>query len=185
MNIAIDIDDTLTLSFDYFLPFVAEFFGVDVEDLKKRNISYGNLPDEWKKDELAFCQAYYDRVVPATPFKEDALFGVNALREMGHKIFIITARNTELYTDPYKTTMEELKNGGIMYDKLICTLDKGTACEQENISLLIDDSITNCNSAKEHGVNALLFTSKANKDTETTFTRVSCWKDVIDIVSQL
>ena len=26
MNIAIDIDDTLTQSFDYFLPFVAEYF---------------------------------------------------------------------------------------------------------------------------------------------------------------
>lgn len=30
MNIAIDIDDTLTESFDYFLPFVAEYFGADV-----------------------------------------------------------------------------------------------------------------------------------------------------------
>ena len=29
MNIAIDIDDTLTESFDYFLPYVAEYFDVD------------------------------------------------------------------------------------------------------------------------------------------------------------
>ena len=28
MNIAIDIDDTLTESFDYFLPYVAEYFDV-------------------------------------------------------------------------------------------------------------------------------------------------------------
>ncbi len=30
MNIAINIDDTLTDSFDYFQPFVAEYFGVDL-----------------------------------------------------------------------------------------------------------------------------------------------------------
>lgn len=29
MNIAVDIDDTLTDSFEYFMPFVAEFFGED------------------------------------------------------------------------------------------------------------------------------------------------------------
>ena len=39
MNIAIDIDDTLTNSFEYFQPFVSEFFGVTVAELKKRNIS--------------------------------------------------------------------------------------------------------------------------------------------------
>ena len=30
MNIAIDIDDTLTDSFDYFQPFVAEYFGAEL-----------------------------------------------------------------------------------------------------------------------------------------------------------
>lgn len=39
MNIAIDIDDTLTESFDYFLPYVAEYFDVDEEILRKQNIS--------------------------------------------------------------------------------------------------------------------------------------------------
>ena len=47
MNIAVDIDDTLTNSFDYFLPFVAEYFGADEKELKERNISYSNLPEEW------------------------------------------------------------------------------------------------------------------------------------------
>ncbi len=39
MNIAIDIDDTLTDSFSYFQPFVAEYFGADVTQLKRNNIS--------------------------------------------------------------------------------------------------------------------------------------------------
>ena len=70
MNIAIDIDDTLTESVDYFLPYVAEYFGADKEELRKQNISYSNLPKEWKKNEIDFCKAYYDRIVPNTPFNK-------------------------------------------------------------------------------------------------------------------
>ena len=33
MNIAIDIDDTLADSFDYFMPFVAEYFGMPLEEV--------------------------------------------------------------------------------------------------------------------------------------------------------
>lgn len=47
MNIAVDIDDTLTDSFDYFQPFVAQYFGADENELQAQNISYSNLPDEW------------------------------------------------------------------------------------------------------------------------------------------
>lgn len=36
MNIAVDIDDTLTDSFDYFLPFVAEYFGAEEEELRQK-----------------------------------------------------------------------------------------------------------------------------------------------------
>lgn len=62
MNIAIDIDDTLTESFDYFQPYVAEYFNVDIEQLRRKNISYNNLPDEWKWDELTFCRSYFDSI---------------------------------------------------------------------------------------------------------------------------
>ena len=90
MNIAIDIDDTLTESFDYFLPYVAEYFDVDEETLRKQNISYSNLPKEWKKDEIGFCRAFYDRIVPGSPFKQDAAWG-------GEK----TARVRTSYCDYY------------------------------------------------------------------------------------
>ena len=50
MNIAIDIDDTLTESFSYFIPFVAEYFHISKEELQKDNISYNTFPDEWKNE---------------------------------------------------------------------------------------------------------------------------------------
>lgn len=120
MNIAIDIDDTLTNSFDYFIPYVAEFFCTSEKSLKKKNISYCNFPQEWKEDEIKFCQSYFDKVVESTPFKNNAAKIVQKLHTLGHKIVIITGRNNTLYTDPYSTTKKELEKGNIIYDRLIC-----------------------------------------------------------------
>ncbi len=185
MNIAIDIDDTLTNSFDYFMPFVAEYFNVDINLLKSKNISYSNLPAQWKYKEIDFCKKYYDTYAPHTPFKLDATWGVNKLRELGHKIIIITGRTTAFYTDPYKTTIEELKNGNIAYDKLICTLDKAQACLDENISLLIDNMPGNCNSVIKNNIVAVLFTSKANIDEKVDYTRINNWEEAVKAVQQI
>ncbi len=184
MNIAIDIDDTLTNSFDYFQPFVAEFFNADSEELKEKNISYGNLPDEWKSRELEFCKKYYDRTAALTPFKPDAKSSVDALKNAGHRIIIITGRTNAFYQDPYKTTREELENGNIAYDRLICTLDKDKACKDEHIDILIDDMPKNCLSAEKAGVKAILFTSKANRDIPTSLTRADNWKQVLKIIRE-
>lgn len=182
MNIAIDIDDTITDTFDYIQPYIAEYFGVDEEELKKRNISYSNMPKEW--DELAFGKKYYDDTIPGAPIKPGAVEAIEKLKEMGHKIFIITARTDAYYKDPYKMTTDVLTKAGIVYDKVICTFDKGKACREEHIDLLIDDSRHNCNCAAEAGARTLLFTSKANKDYETNHTRVADWKAVIEILSK-
>lgn len=185
MRIAIDIDDTLTDSFDYFIPFVAEFFGAEENDLRRRGISYSTLPPAWKKDEFAFGKAYYDRIVPATPFKPDAAWGVNALRAAGHRIIIITGRTTAFYTDPEKTTREELARGGIVYDKLICTLDKGAACRAEKIDLLLDDLPANCAAAEKQGASALLFNSAANQDASAGLRRVNNWREAVAVIAQI
>lgn len=184
MNIAVDIDDTLTNSFEYFMPFVAEYFGADYEELKRKNMSYNNLPEEWKDQEYAFGRKYYDSTVAATPFKADAAWGVQKLKEMGHRIVIITGRTTDFYTDPYKTTIEELENGKIVYDKLICTLEKGKACVDENIDILVDDVPANCEAAAKVGVKPIVFNSIANQNIKTDFPRASSWKDVINMIAE-
>lgn len=182
MVIGIDIDDTLTNSFDYFQQFVAEYFGADIEELKQRNISAAYFPPEWKKDEVDFCKTYYDKTVLDTPFKPDAAWGVNKLRQLGHKIIIITARSPLFYDDPYEITAKELEKGNIIYDKLICTLDKAEACVNENVSVLIDDMPKNCNAVSERGVIPIMFNCKGNMNVETPFRRVSSWEEIIDII---
>lgn len=178
MKIAIDIDDTLTDSFSYFIPYVAEYFGADSDDLRRRNISYSTLPEEWKARENDFGKAYYDRVVPMTPFKEGAARTVAALRAAGHSVLVLTARTTDFYTDPYTATRLELKNGGIEYDKLICAVDKAAVCRAENVDLLIDDMPANCEAAKACGVRPILFRSPKNRRVSVDYPAVEDWAEI-------
>lgn len=183
MNIAIDIDDTLTDTFEYFQPYLAEYLNTDADELRRNNISYNNLPDKWKVHEFDFCREYFDCVVPDTPFKPHAAQCIKKLKDDGHRIVIITARTTAFYTDPYKTSALELKNGNIIYDKLICTLDKGKACANEKIDILIDDTPANCDAAAALGIKTLMFASKANANIKTEHTVVYDWQSVIDYIN--
>ncbi len=182
MNIAIDIDDTLTDTFEYLMPFVAEFYKKDLKELQRNKISYSNIPMEWRAYEWDFEKSYYDKVVVRTPFKKDAAKYVRLLQQMGHRIVIITGRTKAFYTDPYAITAEELKNGNIVYDKLICTLDKKQACLEERIDVIIDDLVSNCDSVSCVGITPVLFTSQANMDWNTEYVRVNQWGDVVGTI---
>ena len=184
MKIGIDIDDTMTDTFDYLMPYIAEFFEVDIKYLKDNNISYSNLPKEMKERELEFARKYYDKVIPATPFKSKVAEYIDKIRNLGHKIIVITARDKTLYTDEYKTTIEELKNNNINYDKLICDFDKAKVCKNEKIDLFIDDSISNCNKVNELGIETILFSSKSNINTKTNLYRIDNWKEIYEKIKE-
>ncbi len=184
MKIGIDIDDTMADTFDYLMPYIADFFDVDIKYLKDNNISYSNLPKEMKERELEFAKKYYDKVIAGTPFKPKVAEYIDKIRELGHEIIVITARDKTLYTDEYKTTIEELKNNNIHYDKLICNFDKAKACKNEKIDLFIDDSIANCNKVNELGIETILFSSKGNINNKINLYRIDSWKDIYKFIKE-
>lgn len=184
MKIAIDIDDTLADSFSYFQPYVASFFKKDIKELQNKNISYLNIPSSWG-NEIEFAKKYYDVLVPKTPLKKDVSKVIKKLKEEGHTIIILTNRNTNLYLDPYKTTIEELKNGDIVFDKVICDKDKEKVCLKEGVDLLIDDLISNCFEANKVGVNSILFNSPINLDENVENIKVSNWNEVLQAISSI
>ncbi len=184
MKIGIDIDDTMTDTFDYLMPYIAEFFNVDIKYLKDNNISYSNLPKKMKERELEFAKKYYDKVIPSTPFKPKVAEYIDKIKELGHEIIVITARDKTLYTDEYKTTIEELKNNNIHYDKLICDFDKAKVCKFEKIDLFIDDSIANCSKVNELGIETILFNSKINIGDRNSFYRVNEWKEIYEKIKE-
>ncbi len=184
MKIGIDIDDTMADTFDYLIPYIAEFFDIDINYLKDNNISYSNLPEEMKKRELEFAKKYYDKVIPNTPFKPKVAEYINKIKELGHEIIVITARDKTLYTDEYKTTIEELNNNKINYDKLICDFDKAKVCKIEKIDLFIDDSIANCSKVNELGIETIVFNSKSNIKDKTNLYRVDNWEEIYEKIKK-
>lgn len=178
MRIGIDIDDTIMDTFDYMVPFVAEYFGLDPDEMRKNDISYSTLPDGLREREFEFGRKYYDKVVPDTPVKTGAAEHIKKLHDAGHFICIITARDERLYSDAFKTTSEQLKKSGIVYDKLVCAYDKADVCERECIDIFIDDSLKNCENVAAKGIRAVLFRGKGNAGAQTDIPAFATWKDL-------
>ena len=182
LNIAIDVDDTLAMTFEHMQPYVAEYFGVDVEELRRNNISYENLPESWQDKRLDFNKRYLEHVVVDTPCKPDAVWAVNTLRARGHRVIVMTARTTKFYTDPHATTKEQLRRSGIVYDKLLCTKDKASACREEKIDVLIDDFPHNCATVAAAGVKVINMISSVFPDVLAPYPRVHNWKEAVDAI---
>ena len=181
MKIGIDIDDTITNTFDYLIPYIADYLNISKEYLLKNNISYSNIPKDLNFDIQKFVTIYCENFMTNVPLKNGAKEYINKLKELGHDIVIITARDEKRYDKAYELTKNYLIRNGIKYDKLICNEDKAICCKQENIDLFIDDSITNCRKINDTGVQVLLFDAVHNKNTDE-FKRVKTWEEIYEII---
>ena len=185
MRIGIDIDDTVTYTFEHLQPYVAEYYGITLEEAKERNISYSTLPEEWQKRETEFGRKTYDKVILYGKAKEGAADYVAKLKEEGHEIVFITARTNRVYTDAQGISEEQLRRNNIPFDKVICTEEKAERCVEEKIDLLIDDTISHCEAAVKLGLKALVFNGKANKDKVTELARVNTWEEVYKKIGEI
>ena len=90
MNIAVDVDDTITDTYEYILPLVAVNYNLDLKKLWSNKPSYKELynmlPDYDK-----FIKRNYHVLANIVPVKEDAIKVLKKLRSEGHKIIIITS----------------------------------------------------------------------------------------------
>ena len=152
MKIGIDIDDTLTntyeLAFNY-----AEYYTINelkkeikyVEREKIRNRftqSFHNWSDE---EDRVFWDKYYETIVNNVRIKIFAKEVINQLREDGNEIYFITARHKSNKFNIEETTKKWLNSNDIKYEKIYLTvLDKAKVVKENNIDIFIDDNITNC-----------------------------------------
>ena len=182
LNIGIDVDDTITDTFEFVQPFVAEFYNLDINYVKDNEISYNTLTDEMKKTELEFAKKYFEKNISNVKIKDDARKYITKLKELGHKIIIITARDEMVYNDAYKITSDYLIKHNIPFDKIICNGDKATECLNNKIDILIDDSKTNCENVKNVGVDVLMFACKSNVNIYK-FDKVNNWKETYEYIT--
>lgn len=184
MNIGIDIDDTITCTYETILPMIAVKYGMNLEKLFSTKPNYamlrGTLPDYQD-----FVCSNYPVMAKIVPLKEGVIEVLNKLRSQGHKIILISARNQRDYSNPYDLSYSYLKRMGVPFDKLVVgSKDKAKECILENIDLFIDDNTKNCKAVLKRGIPTLQFDAIFT-DNNSKLTRVYSWNEVYNKVQEM
>ena len=189
MIIGIDIDDTLTDIKD-------ELYSAALNLAKKRKrtlhleipfVDGSNDGSRYKKvfgftheDLLYFIKNYQEKIMLNAKPRPFAKQTILLLKGLGHKIYIITARDYDVHDDPYSLSETWLKENEIYYDKLIVNAkNKSLVCKHENVNILIDDNINNCIRAKEEGIKPIYF---SEFDDQSHITNLDDWKKIFDYI---
>ncbi len=184
MNIGIDIDDTITYTYETLLPMVAVKYGMNLNKLKMQKPSYAMLRNILP-DYDDFVAEHLPIVAKIVPLREGVIEVLTKLREQGHKIIFITARNHNEFKNPYKISYDFLEVNNIPYDKLLVNIsDKAQQCVAEEIDLFIDDNNDNCRSVKSTGIETwqfgTIFTEKIKH-----IDRVTSWEEIYNRVQEM
>lgn len=195
MNIGIDIDDTISETFETLLPYSQKY---TIEDLKREaNINLrGDLSNHfyivyvngWNEQEaVQFWEKYYAEILRNLNIKKFAAEVINKLKEEGHNIYLITARWDMRVDNVKEITRKWLENNNVKYDELILNAsDKLKIAREKNIDIFIDDSFNNCKSIKD-GINSkvYLMNTKMNETlNDDNIKRVYSWPEVYSLISQ-
>lgn len=155
MRIGIDVDDT-----------ICDTTGKANELLKELNMDWKKLLDLPSDEKRALLNKHIVGILSKTNILKDAKEVIDKLKDMGHTIYIITARSINYNTEIPNLTKEYLKKNEIYYDEIIFGAGtKGDVCLENKIDVMIDDNFENCMCVKNMGIKALYFNND-NIDTD-------------------
>lgn len=195
MNIGIDIDDTISETFETLLPYAQKYTIEDLDRESKVKID-SNLTNHfyiiymngWSEEEAKkFWLKYYTDILKHVNIKKFAAEVINGLKNDGHKIFLITARWDMPNDDINEITKNWLKQNNIKYDRLITNAsDKLKIVKDNNIDLFIDDSFSNCKNVVDNSsTKVYMMTSRVNGSFEyEKIKRVFSWPEIYHSINK-
>lgn len=182
MKIGIDIDDVITDTSDTIYKYILK------NDTNQEIIPYlveimrGEIP-EFAKD---FIDKNTLKIFSTVKVKENAQNIIKKLLNDGNDIYIITSRGEQHYKESKKLTLNYLKNNNIEYKKIFFdSFEKTKICKENNIDILVDDSVKYCEEFKKQDGIAIVFTSKVNEHIKTNITRVTNWLELYDKIKEI
>ena len=179
MKIGIDIDDTITNTYDNTIKIICNLYNQDYNELIQKQMNYDDLIIYFPK---AFSKEIYEKSIKIVKLKKDVKRIINKLSQ-NNEIFIITARNKNECSLPYNMSYNYLIDKGIKFDKLFVEVfDKGKCCNENKIDLFIDDSIKNCQNVIEYGIDTILFDNVFNKN--SNIKRFDNWIDIYEYIER-
>lgn len=145
----------------------------------------------WAEGEVeAFYRDNIERIVNKLSVKDGAKEYIDKLKNDGHSIYIITGRDNGEHSDPYNNTKKWLDDNAIYYDKLILTNaykndehGKSEKCIENNVDIMIDDSVHICRDCINYGITTLLMDTPYNKQVND-IPRVHNWKEIYEYITQ-
>ena len=194
MNIGIDIDDTISNTFETFLPYLEKFVCQDLNRKLDLNLSsridYYNIVEKYglsEEEARVFWTKYYVLMLENVKPKENAVEIINKIKENGNKIVLITARIDDEIVDARAITEKWLKENKISYDKLIINShNKLEIAQRENIDIFIDDSIRNCEMVSSGNIKTYMMLTKNNEYYENeNIEKITCWNEFYENVKEV
>ena len=175
MKIGIDIDNTICNTDEYIDKYQNIF-------LKEENISEYLL---WNNNDykLKFLTKYLKTIYEEVSLKEDSKEVINNISK-DNKIYLITARSNNFIDNIEELIKEYFIKKDIHIDKIITNAkDKTDACINNNIDIMIEDSLYNYNKLINKNINTILFDDK-HKNINIK-NRVVSWKEINKIINNL
>ena len=192
MNIGIDIDGVLTNYEREQLDYATKLCVDEGWDINIELIQYYETDTfNWNQEQAnKFWNKYIIKYFSETPVRTFAPEVIEKLRQEGHKIFLITARNdygmpSEHYGEEQQITKEWLKRNGINYEKLIFESDKLDSCIENKIDVMIEDSPKNISELSKH-IKVIKFDCQYNKDVKNeNVTTAYSWYHIYRIIKEM
>ena len=179
MKIGIDIDGVLTDLSTFYLDYGAKV----IFENKKGNILDANeyeLNDILDLGNISIEEIWntYDKFYTKERYtREFASEVLQRLKEDGHKIHIITARDPT-YEQGEKWTIDWLEENNIPYDNLEFTSNKYENCLDNKIDLMIEDDVENIEKISTI-IPVICFDNRYNQECKgENITRCYSWYDI-------
>lgn len=193
MIIGVDIDDTLTDIRDEVgaaaLKY-AQSLNKDIDETKvvwDKNNNGSSFKERYNfnYDELLyFFGNIQENITKKAKPREDVVDVIKKLREDGHKIYIITARDSEFHNNPYELSKTWLNKNNIEYDKLIVDArDKEKICREQNVEIFIDDKLSNCMQISNENIVTIRITNYTEQ--HQNIVNKKNWKEIYEYIKQL
>ena len=193
MRIGIDIDGVLTNIERFIVDYGTKFC---IENNLPIEIETGCYDEteafHWTEEQtLKFWNEYLVYYATKYPARDFASEVIHKLKEEGHEIYIVTARNEYGMPNEYYGKMRELvdlwlKDNDICYDKIIYTEgSKLPYCVGNYVELLIEDSPEQIKNVAEK-LPVFCFDNQYNKSVDgKNITRVFSWYDVYNKIKKI
>lgn len=185
MKIGVDIDDTITDSWECMIPYYSRLFNIPEDILNSGKPYYQSVKHLITLDEyFEILKPVYDEAIPNVHLRPHVKETIDLLYDLGCTIYFITSRGAD-HTNAYKVSKDYLDKYGIKYEKLIVNSnDKAKVCKEIGIDLFIDDSFHHCNEVSKIGIKVLMPHRYYNTE-YTEFTHFDDWNEVYTYVKDV